>query len=159
MAVDERSLMPADTDATVTMSKRQRHYVSWLADVLVYIVVLNLYVEYSEAKAIDSFTISILTAILLKLLLVLITASKYRVWTWAKSREGRIYTVAGIFGVWAILFLSKFLILEAVDFVFGDLVELGGFVNVMLLVAVMMIARDAVQRIYRRLGQNDTIQP
>lgn len=153
VAVNSEGLMPVDTDHSVTINTRQRAYMSWLADVLVYIVVLNLYVEYSEAKVIDSFTISILTAILLKLLLVLITASKYRVWTWSKSKDGRIYTVFGVLGVWAILFLSKFLILEAVDLVFGDHVELGSFIDVMLLVAVMMITREFVQRIYQRLGR------
>ena len=147
------SLMPVDPDQVLTLNRRQRIYVSWLADVLVYIVVLNLYVEYSEAKVIDSFTISILTAVLLKLLLVLITASKYRVWAWSKSKNGRFYTVAGVVGVWAILFLSKFLILEAVDFVFGDHVDLGSFIDVMLLVAAMMITRELVQRIYHTLGQ------
>jgi len=37
-----------------------------MTDVLVYVVVLNLYVGYSDSEAIDSFTISILTALLLK---------------------------------------------------------------------------------------------
>ena len=127
-------------------------------DVLVYIVVLNLYVEFSEAKVIDSFLISVLTAILLKLLLVLIIDAKYRVWGWAKSKGSRSYTVVGVLGVWTILFLSKFLILETVDFVFGDHVELGGFIDVMLLVAVMMISREAIQRIYYWLGRDDSSQ-
>ncbi len=47
------------------MTSAQASYVSWMADVLVYIVV----VEFHHAIVIDSFWISILTAILLKLLL------------------------------------------------------------------------------------------
>ena len=148
--------MPTGTRGELTLNRRQVLYVSWLMDVLVYVVVLNLYVEFSDAKVIDSFLISVLTAILLKLLLVVIINSKYRVWGWAKSKDGRIYTVLGVLGVWAILFLSKFLILEAVDFVFGDHVELGGFIDVLLLVAVMMISREAIQRVYHWLGQDET---
>lgn len=145
--------LPADVDNEITMNRWQRIYVSWLIDVLVYIVILNLYIQYSTAKVIDSFTISILTAILLKLLLVAITAGKYRVWTWSKSKDARTYTILGVLGVWAILFLSKFVILEAVDFVFGDQVDLGSLIDVMLLVATMMIVREAVHRLYQRLGR------
>jgi hypothetical protein len=39
-----------------------------------------------------------------------------------------------------------------VNFVFGDRVELGNFIDVMLLVAGMMLAREIVFRIFRSLG-------
>ena len=146
--------LPADIELRLSMNRSQRIYVSWLVDILVYIVVLNLYVEYSEAKVIDSFTVSVLTAMLLKLLLVLITAAKYSVWGWAKSKEGRGYKVVGALGVWAILFLSKFVILEAVVLVFGDSVELGSFIDVMLLAVGLMAARELVHRIFARLGSS-----
>ena len=144
---------PVDIDRRPFLTRGQRIYVSWLTDILVYVVVLNLYVEYSDAKVIDSFTVSILTAVLLKFLLVGITSAKYRVWGWAKSKGGRRYKLIGAFGVWAILFLSKFVILEAVDLVFGDSVELGGFIDVMLLAVGLMLAREVVQRVFFRLGQ------
>jgi hypothetical protein len=136
-----------------TLTKAQRRFASWMTDVLIYIVVLNLYVEYFEAKVIDSFTISILTAILLKGLLDLITAGKKRVLAWSRQREGVKYMLMGLFGVWLILFFSKFLILESVNFVFRESVELGNFINVMLLVAGMMVAREIVYRIFRSLGE------
>jgi hypothetical protein len=78
-----------------------------MTDGLVYIVVLSLYVEYFEAKVIDSFTISILTAILLKGLLALITAGKKRVLAWSRERDGVKYLVMGLFGVWPILFSAS----------------------------------------------------
>ena len=144
--------MPADSELHSPVNRRQRIYASWLVDILVYIVVLNLYVEYSPAKVIDSFTISILTAILLKALLALITAAKKRVWNWSKSKDSRRYTLLGVLGVWLILFLSKFAILEAVNLVFGEHVELGSFIDVMLLVAGMMIVLEALHRSYHLLG-------
>jgi hypothetical protein len=59
--------------------------------------------------------------------------------------------------VWLILFGSKFLILEVVDIVFGEHVELGKFLDVIVLVIALMVAREIVQRIYLALGerQND----
>lgn len=76
------------------MTAAQRSFASWMTDVLVYIVVLNLYVEYSESKVIDSFTISILTALLLKGIFDLIKAGKSRVWTWSQARNGTIDTAS-----------------------------------------------------------------
>ena len=59
----------SDQTRTVTISRKQDIFVSWTSDVLIYIVVLNLFVEYFPNVVIESFTISILTAVLLKVLL------------------------------------------------------------------------------------------
>jgi hypothetical protein len=53
-----------------------------------------------------------------------------------------------------ILFLSKFVILEAVDILFGDNVELGGFFMVVALIIALMAARAIVQVLYQRLGHD-----
>jgi hypothetical protein len=144
--------MTPDGALEVGMSSRQRVFVSWTTDVLIYIVVLNLYVEYSPNKVIDSFTISILTAALLKLLLDGIIWAKKRVWKLGRARGTRAGVILGGFGVWFIMFTSKFVLLEAVDFVFGEHVELGGFIDIILLVAGLMIARALFARVYEGLG-------
>lgn len=136
----------------VSITNRQQVFASYVTDVLVYIVVLNLFVEHSDAIVIDSFSISILTAVLLKVLLDLILSAEHRVSDFFKRRHHPIANVLRVLSVWLILFLSKFLILEAVDLVFGDHVELGGFLQVVLLVIVMMVARQAFESIYRSLG-------
>ena len=55
----------------VTVTRAQEIYTSWATDLLIFVVVLNLFVEYVDAVVIDSFTISILTALLLKIVLSL----------------------------------------------------------------------------------------
>ena len=137
---------------TAAPNRSQRVFADWLTDILVYLVVLNLFVEYSQSIVIDSFAVSILTAVLLKVLLVVITIGKKAVWRWARSKRSRIFTALGVVGVWAILFLSKFVILEAEDLVFGDLVELGSVIDVMLLVAALVVTRELVRRVYLWLG-------
>ena len=137
-------------------SRRQLIFFSWTKDVLIYVVVLNLFVEYVDKIVIDSFTISILTAILLKALLDVILGLEHRVAHFFESRPGKIAKFLRIVSTWLILFLSKFLILEAVDLVFGDHVELGKFVHVLSLVIALMVAREVVQRIYVALGSSET---
>jgi hypothetical protein len=131
-------------------------FFSWTRDVLIYVVVLNLFVEYVDKIVIDSFTISILTAILLKALLDVILGLEHRVAHFFEARPGKLSKFLRIMSTWLILFLSKFLILEAVDLVFGDHVELGKFVHVLSLVIALMVAREVVHRIYIVLGSSET---
>jgi hypothetical protein len=133
-------------------TKRQLVFFSWTKDVLIYIIVLNLFVEYNPKMVIDSFTISIFTAILLKILLEIILKLEHRVATFFEGRK-----VLQIFFVWLILFGSKFVILEVVDLVFGEHVELGKFLDVILLVIALMVAREIFQRIYQALGDREPV--
>lgn len=48
---------------------------SWTADVLIYVVILNLFDEFSDAITIESLWISLLTAVVMKILLDAITDS------------------------------------------------------------------------------------
>ena len=134
------------------MTRDQQRFMSWMTDVLVYIVVLNLFVEFVDEIVIDSFWISILTAVLLKLMLDSLIGLEHRTTAYFKAREGWLYAVLGALSIFSILFFGKLLILEAVNFVFGDHVELGHFVEIFALIIAMMGTRAAVQAIYEWLG-------
>ena len=147
--------MAADNNTKEAMITRaQKIFLSWTKDVLIYIVVLNLFVEYNSKIVIDSFTISIFTAILLKILLEIILKFEHLVAEFFKSRPGKLSNFLRIFATWMILFFSKFLILEVVDIVFGEHVELGKFLDVILLVIALMVARGLVQWIFISLGES-----
>lgn len=139
----------------VTITSRQRTFASYAIDVLIYLVVLNLFVEYSDAIVIDSFTISIFTAFVLKILLDIVLAAEHRVSDFFAQREGQVAKVLRIVSVWLILFLSKFLILEVIDIIFGEHVELGGFLDVIVLVIAMMVVRELFRRLYQSFGEAD----
>ncbi len=142
-----------DTPRTVTITRKQEVFFSWMSDVLVYTVVLNLFVEHVDAIVIDSFTISIFTAALLKALLDFVMGFEHRVSHFFQQREGTIYRVLGIVSMFAILFFGKFFILEVVDIVFGDHVDLGHFIEIVVLILALMITRELVNRIFLWLGK------
>jgi len=148
--------MTAEINPTkqVMITRGQGIFISWTKDILIYITVLNLFVQYNSNIVIDSFTISILTAILLKILLEMILRFEHLVADFFKSRPGKFSNILRIIATWLILFLSKFLILEVVDIVFGEHVELGKFLDVILLVIALMVARVVFQRIYISLGES-----
>lgn len=114
-------------------------------DVFVYVVVLNLFVEYLPAVVSETFTLSVLTAVLLKVVLEVVVAAKTRVRAWFGAATGPAGKVLAALALWAVLFGSKFVVLEVVDLVFGEAVTLGGFFSVTLLILVLMLARAGVR--------------
>ncbi|MEA2024501.1 MAG: hypothetical protein U9N79_09465 [Actinomycetota bacterium] len=114
---------------------------------------LNLFVEYEPGVMVESFTVSILTAVLLEVLLDVVMGFEHRVHHFFEQREGAIYRVMGTVSLVVILFLGKLFILEVVNFVFGDLVELGHFIEVVALVLALMITRRLFHGLYLKLGE------
>jgi hypothetical protein len=145
-------MSPSELQIAVTPA--QLRFASWMTDVLVYIVVLNLFVEHASAVVIDSFSISILTAILLKLMLDALVGVEHRVSSYFAGKQGRVFRVLGPLSTFSILFFSKFLILEVVNFVFGDHVALGHFVEIAAIVITMIAASRILRAMYVRLGRS-----
>lgn len=121
-----------------------------VVDVFVYVVVLNLFVAYFPQVISETFVLTLLTAVLLKGVLEVVVAAKDRV----KARFRRASTPGGkvlaAIMLWGVVFGSKFLVLEAVNLVFGDRVSLGGFFSVTLLILVLLLGRAVVRRMLRR---------
>ena len=131
-------------------TRGQMIFFSWTKDILIYVVVLNLFVEFNPLVIIDSFTLSIFTAILLKILLELILTFEHKVVDVFKANK-----VLRFFFMWLILFGSKFLILELVNLVFGDHVDLGKFWDVFFLALSLLLVRQALLWVYQRLGKTE----
>ncbi|MBN9174665.1 MAG: hypothetical protein J0I70_11015 [Microbacterium sp.] len=116
-----------------------------VVDVFVYVTVLNLAVQFVPGVLSETFTLSLLTAVLLKLVLEAVLRAK----SWVVGRIRTAPTVLRRIVAVALLVLllpaSKLLVLELVDLVFGDAVRLGGFWSVTGLIVVLMISRFGVR--------------
>ncbi len=142
---------PASSEAVTRLpTARQTRFLGWLLDVLISIVVINLFVEYAPSVIVESFTISVLTALLLKLMMDAIVAIKGRVFGWFKARGGT-WQILGYGALWLILFLSKFVVLEVTYVVFRDRVSLGGFIEVTVLILTLILTREVLALIYFRV--------
>ena len=134
----------------------QSLFVRYLLAVLIDLVVLNLFDEYSANVQIESFTVSLFAAILLQFLLKLTLVIEHKIGAWFKAKPGRAWTFARFFTAWLILFGSKFVILEAINIAFGDGVQffgmLHGVVTLIVVLIVMILAEEVVARTYRRLS-------
>jgi hypothetical protein len=137
-------------------SNTQRLYSRYLTAVLIDLTVINLCAEYWEWVSLDSFTVSMLAAILLQVLLKVTLALEHKV---AGVFEGRTSAAARflrLFTAWLILFGSKFVMLGAVDFAFGDALAfhgpLHGVVAFIAVIVLMLAAEEVAVRIYWRLS-------
>jgi len=120
--------------------------------VFVYAVVLNLAIEWLPSVISEGFTLSLLTAVLLKLSLEVVLVVKRR--AVARLRGAltvRAKVVAALL-LWVTAAGSKLVVLELVNLAFGDLVSLGGFVSVTLLVVSLLAARAAVRSLLAKRG-------
>lgn len=107
-----------------TFNAAQMRAISWTGDVLIYIVILNLFAELApDHISIDSFWITLLVAVLFKVLLAGMDGVKR--WLQGKLRSRNREVLAAV-GVLPVFFVGKLLILESADAVF-DQVSLNGF--------------------------------
>jgi hypothetical protein len=120
-----------------------------VVDVFVYVVVLNLAVEYLPVVISETFTVSLLTAVLLKVVLEVVVVIKDRMKARFHAATTPVGKGASALLLWLLLVSSKFVVLEVVALAFGDRVSLGGFFSVTGLIIVLMLARAGVRRLLR----------
>ncbi len=118
-----------------------------MIDIFVYVVVLNLAIEYVPSVISEGFTLSLLTAVLLKLALEVVIVLKTRFIDRLRAATTKRGKAAAAVSLWVVAAGSKFVVLELVDVVFGDAVSLGGFIPVTLLVVALLVSRAAVRRL------------
>lgn len=118
-----------------------------VTDFFVYVVVLNLAIEYVPTVISEGFTLSLLTAALLKIALELVIVLKGRIVARLHDATTTKGKVAAALALWVVAAGSKLVVLTLVDLVFGDSVSLGGFIPVSVLVVALLVSRAGVRRL------------
>jgi hypothetical protein len=149
------ALMPVTAEGP---TNKQRLFVRYFTAILIDLLVLNLFVEYSGKVHVDTFTTSLLAAVLLQVLLKLTIVAEHKVMDWFKAKGGGGWmTFLKYFSAWLILFGSKFVILEALSFAFGEKLRFDGrwhgLITLIVVIVVMLVAEELIVRLYRRLGK------
>jgi len=118
-----------------------------IVDFFVYVVVLNLAVQYLPRVISETFTLSLLTAALLKVTLEVVLRVKAAVLARLRAATSPLAKAAFAVALWAVAAGSKLVVLWLIDIAFGGSVTLGGFVPVTLLVVALLLARASVRRL------------
>lgn len=157
MSVQAPSLQNTDGLAPVyIMNSAQARFVRYFTAFLIDLVVLNLFAEYWSAVHVDDFTITLGAAAALQVMLKITFVIEHKLATYWNARSGKFARFMRYFTAWLVLVGSKFVILEAIDLTFAGGVAfagpLHGVVAIVAVLLVMVVAEEAIVRIYRRLG-------
>ncbi len=156
----EKQELPIDIlefDDDLRRSRKQQIFTRYVLAVLIDLTVLNLFNQYWDYVFIQSFSISLLAAILLQVLLQTALIVEHRAADYFfGDKTGFKTKMLRILSAWAIIFISKLVILEAINFFFGTNVlfsgPLHGIVSFIVVVTAMIIAEQAIAKIYRSLA-------
>ena len=140
-----------------TPSSRQRAFMRYFTATLVDLVVLGLCAEYfPDYVFADSFTIMVLAAVVLQVLLKFTIVVEHKVADFFNARPGGFNRFMRFFGAWVVLFGSKFVILEALVLAFGDRIGFGGpfhgIVALIAVVVVMLVLEALLVKLYRGMS-------
>lgn len=145
------------------LNNPQRLFLRYTLAVLVDLTVLNLFDEYWALVTIGSFSISIAAAILLQILLRLTMAAEHRIADYFKSKPGLAPRIYRGLAAYSILVGSKFLMLGAIDFTFGDRVRFSGpfhgVVAFIVVIVAIILAEGGMRRIYLALDHKGAVLP
>lgn len=120
--------------------------------ILIYSVVLGFFEDYTNILSTWSYSITFLTAVVMQLLTYATFWLKSLIVKKFKGRGESKYKVALIFGVWFLMFSSKFVFLFVINSIFGDTVEISGFIGLVLIIITMTIARKLIEKAYQKLA-------
>lgn len=120
--------------------------------VLIYSVVLGFFNDYTSILHTGTYSTTFAVAIVMQLLTYLTFMIKDIVKAQFKDKIGRRYTAGLVFGVWLVLFLSKFVFLWAISVIFRDEVYISGFVGLLVIIIIMTLADRLIGYIDRWLA-------
>ena len=146
----------SDIEYAGSFTRRQQLFFRYTLAILIDLTVLNLFDEFWDYVFIEHFSISLLAAILLQVLLQITLIIEHRVANYFKRSSGVRAKILRGLSTWGILFGSKFAILEAINIAFGDSVifsgPIHGMVAFIVVVIAIIIAEQTFMRIYRALA-------
>lgn len=139
-----------------TVSRKQELFLRYFTMTLIDLTVLNLVAEYWDRISISSFWISLLIAITLQILLKMTIFFEHYVAEYFNSNASLKMKILRVLSAWAILFFSKLIILEVLQFIFSDAIVFTGayhgLIAFIVLVAAILFAEFLLVRFYKSLA-------
>lgn len=131
-----------------SFSRRQQLFVKYTFFVLVDLMVLNMFNEYWDNVSIECFSISLLAALLLQTLLQLTIAIEHHVANIFKDDPSLKAKIFRALSTWLILFISKLVILTAINLAFGDRILFSGPADGLIVFITVIIAIIIAEQVF-----------
>ena len=135
-----------------TFSKKQTVFREMVLGTLIYAVVLGFFNDYTSILNTKSYSTTFLVAVVMQILTYSTLFLKKGVTDKFRNKSGKWNKIALVISVWLVLFLSKFVFLAAIDFIFGSYVEISGFVGLIAIILTMTVAKELIDYIFGKLA-------
>lgn len=140
-------------------NKRQHLFIKYTFAILVDLTILNLFDEFCEYVTLSSFSISLIAAILLQLLLQITLKIEHKVAEYFKQKEGLSAKLLRGVSTWGILFISKLVMLKAIEVLFPVNIHftgpIHGAVAFIAVIVAIIVAEQAVMTINHALRDKE----
>ena len=148
------------TQIVKSFTQKQLLFLKYTLIVLIDLVVLGLFNQYWDLVFIETFTIAMFTAMLLQFLMqVAMKIEHIAADYFFGGKTGTHVKIMRGVSAWAIIFVSKLVILKALSIAFGSSVlfsgPMHGVVSFIVVVTGIIIAEQVVMWIYRSLGDSE----
>ncbi len=140
-----------------TLTRDQLIFLELLVGTLIYVVVLGLFEEYTDLVSATSFSNIVLASVVLEGLTFLTFLVKDRWIAFLTQWRGELSRPQKLFGLWLVMFFSKFVFLWAIDFIFRGDFEVSGFFAILILVACVTILAKLGNAFFVRLGAPEDV--
>ncbi len=134
-------------------NSRQQLFDDMFKGVLLYSVVLGFFNDYTTILHTKSYSVTFAVAIVMQILTYLTFAAKDKTVELARGRDSRSHKVRIGLSVWLVMFLSKFVFLEAISIIFRGEVQISNFVGLLIIIVTMTVAQRLIELAYRLLGR------
>ncbi len=119
--------------------------------ILLYSVVLGFFNDYTNILHTGTYSVTFALAIVMQILTYLTFIAKDRVIDWFNRVYKSKNKIWLIFSVWLVIFLSKFVFLWVIEFIFRGAVEISGFFGLLIIVVILTIAQKLLELTYNKL--------
>lgn len=137
-------------------TSRQLLFKELFVGTLIYAVVLGFFDDYTSIVEATSYSYVFSAAVVLEVLTCAAFAAKDAIVGHFRHHDARGSVAVMAFGVWFVMFSSKFVFIWAIDLVFGDAVDINGFFGIFAVALVVTVVHRVADWVFVRLGSSPT---
>lgn len=135
------------------LTQKQVVFRDMILGILAYAVVLGFFVDYTDIVQTTSYSTTFAVAVVMQVLTYVTLILKDKILAVIKNKYRIMHKGILAFVIWFIVFVSKFIYLAVIDVLFGESVEISGFVGLMAVIITVTLLSYVLLYIQNKLGK------
>lgn len=140
------------SDQEKLFNNKQIAFKELFVGTFIYAVVLGFFNDYTSIVTAKSFSTIFYASVVLEILTFLAFSLKSKIVKFLKNKQGLFYKIILFFSVWLVMFLSKFVFIGAIDFIFSDYININGFFGILFVALAVTVIHKLADTIFIKLA-------